>query len=199
MENTEENSEKIGKIREKSRLNKEMIWKIRKKSRLKFLPYFPYFTFQLTFLPYFSYLFTNQLTFLPYFPYHFTIHSTKIWKKSKLKCEIWKIWKKSKLNSEKIGKILKKYKLNSEMIWKIMEVKKKAEVKARLLTGTYMLKETQAKFSRNTDSKTFAIWFVHTDLSLYNSIFYSVFVLQDTPKEYQDEFVNYSFNWFHSK
>ena len=27
----------------------------------------------------------------------------KIWKKSKLKCEmIWKIWKKGKLNSEKI-------------------------------------------------------------------------------------------------
>ena len=33
-----------------------------------------------------------------------------------------------------------------------MEVKKKAEVKARLLTGTYMLKETKAKFSRNTDT-----------------------------------------------
>ena len=29
---------------------------------------------------------------------------------------------------------------------------KKAEVKARLLTGTYMLKETKAKFSRNTDT-----------------------------------------------
>jgi hypothetical protein len=32
-----------------------------------------------------------------------------------------------------------------------MEVKK-AEVKVRLLTGTYMLKETKAKFSRNTDT-----------------------------------------------
>jgi hypothetical protein len=31
MENTEENSEKIGKIREKGRLNNEMIWKIRRK------------------------------------------------------------------------------------------------------------------------------------------------------------------------
>jgi hypothetical protein len=28
MENTEENSEKMGKIRKKSRLNNEMIWKI---------------------------------------------------------------------------------------------------------------------------------------------------------------------------
>ena len=33
----------------------------------------------------------------------------KIWKKSKLNCEmIWKIWKKSKLNREKIWKIQKK-------------------------------------------------------------------------------------------
>ena len=59
----------------------------------------------------------------------------KIWKKSKLKCEmIWKIQKeitirygkyggknKNKLNSEKISKIWKKTQLNSEMIqiiWK---------------------------------------------------------------------------------
>jgi hypothetical protein len=31
LENTEENSEKIGKIWEKSKLNSEMIWKIQKK------------------------------------------------------------------------------------------------------------------------------------------------------------------------
>jgi hypothetical protein len=44
----------------------------------------------------------------------------KIWKKSKLKCEmIWKIWKKPKLNSEKIIKIWKKPKLKCEMLWKI--------------------------------------------------------------------------------
>ena len=40
----------------------------------------------------------------------------KMWKKSRLNCEIWKIWKKNKLNSEKIWKIWKKGKLNSEMI-----------------------------------------------------------------------------------
>jgi hypothetical protein len=45
---------------------------------------------------------------------------------------------------------------NSHQVWKTvpknsMEVKK-AEVKARLLTGTYMLKETKANFSRNTDT-----------------------------------------------
>jgi hypothetical protein len=41
----------------------------------------------------------------------------KIWKKSKLKCEmIWSIWKKPKLNSEKILKIWKKPKLKCEMI-----------------------------------------------------------------------------------
>ena len=34
MENTEENSEKIGKIKKKSRLNNEMIWKLWKKSKL---------------------------------------------------------------------------------------------------------------------------------------------------------------------
>jgi hypothetical protein len=44
----------------------------------------------------------------------------KIWKKSKLKCEmIWSIWKKPKLNSEKILKIWKKPKLKGEMIWKL--------------------------------------------------------------------------------
>ena len=33
----------------------------------------------------------------------------KIWKKSKLKCEMqWKIWNKGKSNSEKIWKIQKK-------------------------------------------------------------------------------------------
>ena len=37
-----------------------------------------------------------------------------------------------------------------------MEVKK-AEVKARLLTGTYMLKETKAKFSRNTDTPLYEL------------------------------------------
>ena len=47
---------------------------------------------------------------------------------------------------------------NSHQVWKTvpknsMEVKK-AEVKARLLTGTYMLKETKAKFSRNTDTRS---------------------------------------------
>jgi hypothetical protein len=30
--------------------------------------------------------------------------------------------------------------------------KKKADVKVRLLTGTYTLKETKTKFSRNTDT-----------------------------------------------
>jgi hypothetical protein len=94
MENREENSEKIGKIRKKGRVNQlaflpyfSYLFTI----QLTLLPYFPYFTFQLTFLPYFSYLFTIQPTFLPY---------------CKLKClVIWKIWKKSKLNSEKIRKI----------------------------------------------------------------------------------------------
>jgi hypothetical protein len=42
MENTEENSEMIGKIRKKSRLNNEMIWKIRKKSKLAPSFYFFY-------------------------------------------------------------------------------------------------------------------------------------------------------------
>jgi hypothetical protein len=46
---------------------------------------------------------------------------------------------------------------NSHQVWKTvpknsMEVKKKAEVKARLLSVTYMLKEKKAKFSRNTDT-----------------------------------------------
>jgi hypothetical protein len=35
MKNTEENSEKIGKIQKKGKLNNEMMWKIWKKSRLK--------------------------------------------------------------------------------------------------------------------------------------------------------------------
>jgi hypothetical protein len=43
----------------------------------------------------------------------------KIWKKSKLKCEmIWKIWKKC----EMIWKIWRKSKLNSEIIWKIWKI-----------------------------------------------------------------------------
>ena len=33
MENTEENSKKIGKIQKKSKLNSEMIWKLWKKSK----------------------------------------------------------------------------------------------------------------------------------------------------------------------
>jgi hypothetical protein len=41
--------------------------------------------------------------------------------------------------------------------------------------------EDRIKLARRTIyallGPTFAIWFVHTDLSLYNSIFYSVFVL----------------------
>jgi hypothetical protein len=35
---------------------------------------------------------------------------------------IWKIWKKSKLKCEMIWKIWKKGKLNSEMIWRIWEI-----------------------------------------------------------------------------
>jgi hypothetical protein len=43
MENTQENSEMIGKIRKKSRLNNEMIWKIRKKSKLIIMSFdFPF-------------------------------------------------------------------------------------------------------------------------------------------------------------
>jgi hypothetical protein len=48
-----------------------------------------------------------------------------------------------------------------------MEVKK-AEVKARLLTGTYMLKETKAKFSRNTDTPLYelSIWFLFVRVTM---------------------------------
>ena len=45
---------------------------------------------------------------------------------------------------------------NSHQVWKTVPKnsmeEKKAEVKTRLLTGTYILKETKAKFSRNTDT-----------------------------------------------
>jgi hypothetical protein len=61
----------------------------------------PYlFTFQLTFLPYFSYLFTFQFTFLPYFP---NLSTWKDIENAEENCEmILKIWKK-------IGKRYKKY------------------------------------------------------------------------------------------
>ena len=56
---------------------------------------------------------------------------------------------------------------NSHEVWKTvlknsMEVKK-AEVKARLLTGTYMLKETKAKFSRNTDTPLCELCYEETE------------------------------------
>lgn len=56
---------------------------------------------------------------------------------------------------------------NSHQVWKTvpknsMEVKK-AEVKARLLTGTYMLKETKAKFSRNTDTPLCELCYEETE------------------------------------
>ena len=43
-----------------------------------------------------------------------------------------------------------------------MEVKK-AEVKAGLLTGTYMLKETKPKFSRNTDTPLCELCYEETE------------------------------------
>ena len=56
---------------------------------------------------------------------------------------------------------------NSHQVWKTvpknsMEVKK-AEVKARLLTGTYMLKETKAKFSRNTHTPLCELCYEETE------------------------------------
>jgi hypothetical protein len=71
----------------KYRRNCEMIWTIWKKIvkrhgdygtiQLTFLLYFSYlFTIQLAFLPYCPYLITIRLAFLPYFPYLFTVQLT---------------------------------------------------------------------------------------------------------------------------
>jgi hypothetical protein len=59
-------------------------------NQLTFLPYYPYlFTIQLTFLPYFPNHFTIQFAFLSYFPYlqYFLLYFPNLWKKSKSNSE----------------------------------------------------------------------------------------------------------------